>query len=118
MVIGFLFFIGLASSAVADEARVTATVDKQQASVNEEAHLSIRVSGVRGSVQAPSLPSLEGFEVFYSGRSSRFSFINGKSESMTEFNYVLIPRSAGRFVLTPIEVKVGDKTYHDRFADC
>ncbi len=96
----------------ADEPQFTASVDKQSARVNEEIHLNVRIVGIRGSLQAPRLPSLESFEIFYSGRSSRFSFINGRSESMTEFNYVLIPRSAGQFVLQPVEVKVDDKSYH------
>ena len=93
------------------EPQLSASVDKQSAHINEEIHLNVRIVGAGGSLQAPHLPSLEGFEIFYSGRASRFSFINGQSESMTEFNYVLIPRSSGRFVLHPIEIKVGDKIY-------
>ncbi len=96
----------------AEESQFSASVDKQSVRVNEEVHLNVRIVGVRGSLQAPRLPSLESFEIFYSGRSSRFSFINGRSESMTEFNYVLIPRSAGQYVLQPIEIRVGDKSYH------
>ena len=96
----------------AEESQFSASVDKQSVRINEEVHLNVRIIGVRDSLQAPRLPSLENFEIFYSGRSSRFSFINGRSESKTEFNYVLIPRSAGQFVLQPIEVKIGDKSYH------
>lgn len=105
-------FFFLPTRCFAEEPQLTASVDKQAARVNEEIHLNVKIIGVRGSLQAPRLPSLEGFEIFYSGRASRFSFVNGQSESMTEFNYVLIPRSAGRFVLQPIEIKIGDQTYH------
>ena len=107
----FSVTINPSQAALADEPQLTASLDKQTARVNEEIHLNVKISGVRGSVQAPHLPSLEGFEIFYSGRSSRFSFINGRSESLTEFNYVLVPRSAGRFVLQPIEVKVENQVY-------
>ncbi|MBI3999284.1 MAG: protein BatD, partial [Candidatus Omnitrophica bacterium] len=95
----------------ADEPELSASIDKQSAHVNEEIHLNVRIVGVRDAIQAPHLPALEEFETFYSGRSSRFSFINGRSESMTEFNYVLIPRSPGRFVVRPIEIKIGNKIY-------
>ena len=95
----------------ADEPQLSATLDKQSARINEEIHLNVKIAGVRGSIQAPKLPSLESFEVFYQGRGSHFSFINGQTESLTEFNYVLIPRSTGQFVLRPIEIKIGDKTY-------
>ena len=108
-------FIGLfmfaSHPALAEEPQLSATLDKQSARINEEVHLNVKITGIRGSIQAPRLPSLESFEVFYQGRSSRFSFINGQTESLTEFNYVLIPRSVGQFILRPIEVKVDDKTY-------
>src|SRR3989338_9538311 len=101
----------LSTLGLAAEPELSASVDKQSARINEEIHLNVRISGAGSSLQAPRLPSLEGFEIFYSGRASRFSFINNKSESLTEFNYVLIPRSVGRFILRPIEIKVDDRVY-------
>ncbi len=96
---------------IAEEVQVSVSVDQDHVQVNEEIHLNVKITGIRGSIQAPQLPSLEGFDVFYSGRSSKFSFINGRSEAMTEFNYVLIAKMPGQFVLLPIEIKIGDKTY-------
>jgi hypothetical protein len=103
--------MSLPALGVAEEPQLSATLDKQSARINEEIHLNVKISGVRGSIQAPKLPSLESFEVFYQGRGSHFSFINGQTESLTEFNYVLIPRSTGQFVLRPIEIKIGNQTY-------
>lgn len=105
-----LFLIGSHLGA-AEEVQINASVDRDQVQVNEEIHLNIKIAGIRGSIQAPQLPSLEGFDVFYSGRSSKYSFINGRSEAMTEFNYVLIAKMPGQFVLLPIEIKIGDKVY-------
>src|SRR3989338_7628445 len=107
----FVFLLVGGQLAHAGEPEINASLDKNSVRVNEEIHLNIKITGVRDSLQAPHLPSLEGFEIFYSGRSSRFSFINGKSESLTEFNYVLVPRSVGRFVMQPIEISVDNKTY-------
>ena len=106
-----LLFYSRNYCALADEPQLAAAVDKQNAHVNEEIHLSVKITGVRGNFQAPKLPALESFEIFYSGRASHFSFINGQTESLTEFDYVLIPRSAGRFVLRPIEVTIDGKAY-------
>ena len=105
-----LFFLWI-GAVNAEDVQVTASVDQDQVQINEEVHLNIRIAGIRGSIQAPQLPSLEGFDVFYSGRSSKYSFVNGHSESMTEFNYVLMPKMPGQFVLLPIEVRIGDKIY-------
>jgi hypothetical protein len=114
-VISFFFFFNLVllpgNLGCADEPLVAVTLDKQTARVNEEVHLNIKITGARGGVRAPQLPSLEGFEIFYSGRSSQFNFINGRSQSLTEFNYVLIPRSVGRFIIKPIEVKLDGVIY-------
>lgn len=104
-------FIFWSSLVLAEEVKVSAVVDRDQVQITDEVHLNIKIAGVRGSIQAPQLPSLEGFDVFYSGRSSKYSFVNGHSEAMTEFNYVLIPKMPGQFVLLPIEVRVSEKTY-------
>lgn len=110
-VTGIVILICAAQTGAADEPKLSASLDRQSARINEEIHLNVRISGVRGSIPAPKLPSLESFEVFYQGRGSHFSFIDGQTESLTEFNYVLIPRSPGQFILRPIEIKIGDKTY-------
>ncbi|MBI4372792.1 MAG: protein BatD [Candidatus Omnitrophica bacterium] len=113
LILVFIAAIALASQgySFADEPQLTLSADKQSARVNEEIRLNVRIVGVRDAIQAPHLTGLDEFETFYSGRSSRFSFVNGRSESMTEFNYVLIPRSVGRFVVRPIEIKIGNKIY-------
>lgn len=97
--------------AQADEPQLVASLDKQTAQVNEEVHLQIQVSGATRGIQAPILPPLEGFEISYSGRASHFTYVNGRSESRTEFRYVLIPRMVGRFVIQPIEVNLDGKIY-------
>ncbi len=109
--LGF-FFLSLSTAVLwAEDVQVTASVDQDQVQLSQEVHLNIRISGIRSSVQAPQLPSLEGFDVFYSGRSSKYSFVNGHSESMTEFNYVLIPKLPGQFVISPVPIRISDKTY-------
>lgn len=106
-----LFFLPGPPSTSAEEPQLEVSIDKSTARLNEEIHLNIKVVGVRGSLPAPHLPELEAFDIFYSGRASHFSFINGATQSMTEFNYVLIPKTIGTFILRPIEITIDHQVY-------
>ena len=94
-----------------DEPQLVASLDKRTAQVNEEVHLQIKITGASRGVQTPVLPPLEAFEIFYSGRASHFTYVNGRTESRTEFKYVLIPKIVGQFVIEPIELKLDGKIY-------
>ncbi len=108
--LGFFPF-SFQSESYGEDAQVVATVDRTTTFVNEELHVSVKVSGFRGGIQAPKAPSVPSFDIFYSGRSSRFAFINGESSSTTEFSYVVIPKSVGRYVLKPFEITINGKVY-------
>ena len=106
-----LFLLMGACFAWAEQIQVVGSVDKNQAQVDEEIQLSVRILGTHGNLQAPRLPAFQGFDSFYTGRTSHFSFVNGKSSSTVEFNYVLVPKVAGRYTLQPVEVWVDGKSY-------
>ena len=111
---GILFAILLltaGSLAWASEVQVAGAVDKNQAQVDEEISFTIKILGGQGNIQAPRLPAFQGFDSFYTGRTSQFTFVNGKSSSTVEFNYVLVPKVAGRFMLNPVEVWIEGKRY-------
>ena len=99
-----------APSLKAEEVRVSSTVSTRSAQVGEEVRFSIRVSGQSMNLQAPRLPTLDGFDTYYTGRASHIAFVNGVSSSNVEFTYTLIPQRAGRFTVGPIDVQVGQKT--------
>jgi len=101
----------MASAVYADDVRVTSLFDKRSVHVNEEIHLTIRIEGAQGNVQAPRLPGFKGFDTFYTGRASHLTFMNGRSSSTVEFSYVLIPQVAGSFALDPIEVTVDKRNF-------
>lgn len=108
--IGILCILG-SYNVWAGEVQVFGSVDKRQIQVDEEVSLTIRILGAAGNVSAPRLPVFQGFESFYTGRSSQFTFVNGKSSATVEFNYVLIPKVAGRYTLSPVEVWIEGKRY-------
>lgn len=91
----------------AEEARVSATLNKSSVQVGEEIRLSIRVTGPSMNLQAPRLPQVDGFDTYYTGRASHISVVNGVSSSSVEFSYTLVPGKAGHFSLNPIEVSTG-----------
>lgn len=96
---------------LAEDISVTSNFDRRSARVNEEINLKISIAGAVGNVQAPRLPSFQGFDTFYTGRASHITFVNGQSSSNVEFSYVLIPKTPGRFTLQPIDVAVQGRTF-------
>lgn len=111
LVSGILYLSLSKGVCVAQDVQVTSSFDKRTAHVNEEIHLTIRISGFTGNLQAPRLPALPDFDTFYTGRASQITFVNGQSTSNLEFNYVLIPKAAGRYTIPPIEVHVNNQLY-------
>ncbi|MBN1689097.1 MAG: protein BatD [Candidatus Omnitrophica bacterium] len=106
-----VMFLSVALGLEAGEVVVTASADRNSAKVSDEIHLTIRIEGAQGSLQAPRLPGFDGFDTFYTGRSSQISFVNGRSSSSVEFSYVLVPQKPGRFTLKGIEVQVEGRAY-------
>ncbi len=110
----FLFAILVLTSSRpvwASEVQVAGIVDKNHVQVDEEVSFTIKILGAQGNVQAPRLPAFQGFESFYTGRTSQFTFVNGKSSNTLEFNYVLVPKVMGKFTLNPVEVWIEGRRY-------
>ena len=106
-----MLFLALSPLVWAAPTQVVSSIDKEQVQINEEIALNIRIEGAHGNLQAPRLPNFNGFDSFYTGRTSHFTFVNGKSSSTVEFSYVLVPKVAGRFTLDPVQVWVDGKSY-------
>jgi len=106
-----LVLCGIFPDLHAQEIRITSTLDKRTVNINQEIHLTIRIEGASGNVQAPRLPDYKGFDTFYTGRSSHMTFINGRSSARIEFSYVLVAKEVGEFVLDPIEMTVSGRQF-------
>lgn len=109
----FLTFMFLSSQTgiYAQSVNVSALLDKRSVQVDEEIHLTLRITGSQQNIQSPRLPNFNGFETYYTGRASHITFVNNVSTTKVEFSYVLIPKTAGRFTLDPIEVVVGGSAF-------
>jgi hypothetical protein len=98
--------------ALADDIEVGATVDRAVASVNDRIVLTITVMGTMRQVPAPKLPDLsDAFVVQSAGSSSNFSMVNGQVTSAKSWNYLLLPRSTGKFTIGAAEVEFGGSVY-------
>lgn len=95
----------------ADDVAVKASVEPTVVEVGGQAVLTVIVEGKFRRAGAPELPPLDGFDVFESGTSQNFSFVNGQVQSSLTFHYVLSPRKEGAFRIEPIRYTVGDKVY-------
>ncbi len=101
-----LSLLGAAVWAMA-QATVTASVDKNALTLDDELTLTVRVSGVSGNMVMPQLPSLPAFNVY-----SREVEQNTVNDNTTlEFRYVMLPRFAGPATIGPITFTHGGKTY-------
>ncbi len=93
-----------------DDVQVSAELSSPEIGINEQVTLSVTVSGNR-SVQEPQLPPLEGFNIFSTGQQYSSQIVNGRMSTQVKFNYIMMPTQTGKFVVRPIQVKVGGKTY-------
>ncbi len=88
-----------------------ANVDRTEVSLDEQINLTISVSGNVQSIPQPELPSLDDFAVYSAGRSQSFEFVNGKVSSSVSFNYILVPKKEGEFVIGPAVISLEGKVH-------
>ena len=77
---------------------ITATVDKNEVSLDDYIVLQVAVEGTRDE---PSMPDLSAFKFQSRGTSSQMTIINGRMSSKLEYNYVLYPQKTGTFTIGP-----------------
>lgn len=106
----FLIQNGLVSFAQSNVS-VDAEVDKITLAADDLLTLTVTVGGEYQQLDEPELPSLSGFRIVSSSRSSQFSMVNGMVTSHTAFTYRLQPSEPGSFILDPIAI-VADGATH------
>jgi len=113
---GLLAFFLAGSGAHSAELSFTASIDRNELSMDEQLILTISVSGKDVSgIGEPELPELDGFEVVgrNSSSSSRVSFVNGKMSSShtLDYMYYLRPLRTGTLTIGEATIRFGGKTY-------
>ncbi len=95
----------------ADDVAVRVTVEPTTVEVGSQAVLTIAVEGKFRRGGAPELPPLPDFDVYESGTSQSFSFVNGQAHSSVTFHYMISPRKEGTYRIEPVRYTVDDKVY-------
>lgn len=94
-----------------DGVSFTASVDKTTLSLDDQLTLTLTVEGQMHSVPEPTLPSLEGFQVYSSGRSQQFSLVNGQFSASVAFNYILQPMIVGKHTIGSAVITLDGQIY-------
>ena len=100
----------LASFAFAADFQVTASLDRNQIALNEQAVLSLTVSGNGNDLPQPQLPGMADFQVYGAGRSQNYTWVNGKASASVTYNYVLTPLKEGKFTIPSIRFQYQGQT--------
>lgn len=94
----------------AEVSPLTASVDRTQISLQEEALLTITIDGhSHAQIKLPALPD---FNVHERGSSRQMQLINGSMSSQVAYHYALTPTHLGTFVVGAVEAQIGKKTWH------
>ena len=101
-----LFFMWLTIGCglvTAQEFSVEATVDRSTIRENESFNYTVRVEGsVRGDPEISGLD--ENFDVLNRSTNTRIQILNGRTEQIAEWQYQLMPRQSGTFVIPPAQI--------------
>lgn len=101
---------GVAAEALA--VGITATVNRREATMEDQIVLQITVEG--SQLAEPMLPEMPDFDVHPRGQSSQFQIINGQATSSVVHNFILIPRRTGTFNIGSATVEIDGTTYSSR----
>lgn len=86
-------------------ATLTAILNRDTMTVGESAQLSLVFSGGTPK-QIPEVPSVPDLPINYTGQSSQFSFVNGRSSSTVTHSFLVRPAKAGNFTIPAITATV------------
>ena len=92
---------------------LTATVDKTEATLQDQILLTLSVEGTQ-STESPKLPSTQAFDFISRGSSTRMQIINGQVSSSVDYNYLLLPKKTGTFEIGPATITHQGKTISSR----
>ena len=92
---------------------ISASVDKNQITLEDTIELSIKITGVRNP-QIPVLPTLSDFIIRSAGTQSSTQIFNSNVQTTTIYKYLLIPKNEGTFIIDPIKLEQSGNTYNSK----
>lgn len=107
----FLFSVLFYQSTIAQDITLNATVDRSVVSLGEQITFQVTVNGNVSDINKPQLPDLKDFNVGSAGTSQNISIINGQVSTSLTYNYILVPKSIGKFTIGSVTLVHKGKTY-------
>ena len=83
-----LFILMVSAICYAEDITISANVDKQEVTLDEQVSLTITISGNASNIPQPYIPDWNGFTAYSSGRSQNISIINGQVANSISFTYI------------------------------
>ncbi len=111
LAISFISLLPFSQPSFSQDVSFSALVDRTEVGLDDQITLTISVSGQVKSIPQPELPSMDGFTVHSAGRSQNFTYAGGKIASSVTFNYILVPRKAGKFTIGSAQIVLDGNTY-------
>lgn len=108
-----VLFLFLPCFVFASDLSVEASLDYEEATMEDELTLTVNVSGSIRSYE-PQMPSIPAFRVIPSGTSSNIQIINGSMTSTKTYRYTLIPQSEGKHKIPPISIEANGRRYQTK----
>jgi len=105
-----LSFIFSPMTSFSSNIQLSASVDKNQLTVDDSIELSIKISGVRNP-PIPKLPPLTDFIVRSTGTQSSTRIFNSDMQVSTTHKYLLTPKIEGNFIIGPIIMNISGSNY-------
>ena len=90
---------------------VNAELSKKTAAVGETVRLTINIEGAGTDIAMPSVPVIDGLNIFFSGTGRVFRYINGKIFNGVTLTYNITPLKEGRYNIPAFEFKYGKEIY-------
>jgi len=104
-----LAVVVLRPSAAVGSERLSASVDRTEATLEDQIRLTLTVVDAQGA--KPRLPSLPEFEVQGTGQMNQINMVNGRTTTKSQFNYLLAPKRTGTFTIPPATVEIEGRTF-------
>ena len=105
-----LIFILIPVTSFSSNIQLSASVDKNQLTIEDSIELSIKISGVRNP-PTPKLPPLTDFTVRSTGTQSSTQIFNSDMQVSTTYNYLLTPKIEGNFIIGPVIMNLSGSNY-------
>lgn len=103
---------GLAVAAAAGAQGIRVTIDRTEATVQDQLVLNVVVEGSRNA--RPRLPDLSAFQVYDAGQSTQFNMINGRTSTSINYRYVLVPLRTGTFTIGAATVEIDGRRHQSQ----